>query len=393
MKADLQDGDGSRTDLTLLTEFSDVILAGYAPVTRDKHQGTLLRFARWLEPRGLLDAVSGDITTWLEAAAERTRSDRVHSLHAFYNWALNEGLVSRDPAAPLTRQHRRPLVAGDFPEQIRAWWISQERRNLARSTIDARARELRLFHDWLAPKAVVDASEIDIETWLDTRRLTPRARYTSISHLHVFYRWAKRAEIADDDPTERIDRPRLPQLVPRPISETVLEDAIDQATPQVRAMLCLAAFAGLRAKEIAGMRREDILDHLDPPILIVTAPKGNRQRTVPISPRLWAALEPMLPRSGYLFCAANGAAWPAWKVSMEVGNHLHAIGSSATCHSARHYFGTHVYANSLDLRLTQELLGHSSPTTTACYVQFNRSKAADVVSTLGVHPPPKEQRP
>ena len=149
------------------------------------------------------------------------------------------------------------------------------------------------------------------------------------------------------------------------------------------------AYAGLRAKEIAGLRRQDILEHLDPPVLIVSAPKGNKERTLPLHPSTWGSLRQMgMPRSGYLFAYANGKQWAAWKVSHVVNEHLHSLGIDATCHKLRHHFGTHVYANSLDLRLTQELLGHSSPTTTAGYVQFNRSKADEIVRSFG---PQKEE--
>lgn len=371
--------------LDCIVRFEDDALTGLAPITRDKRQGHLLRFARWLQPKGLLDATSEDIIGWLDSISPnaKTRADRISALHSFYNWALNLELVDRDPAAPMIKV-RRPLAAGDFPDTIRAWWVSQERRNLAPSTIAGRARGVRRLHDWLAPRTVYDATAADLEAWLDSCRLAPRARYKAISDLHGFYRWACRHGIVETDPTDEIDRPRLPQAVPRPITPAHLGLALDRADAETAAMLYLAAFAGLRSKEIAGVRREDILEHLDPPVLIVTAPKGNRQRTLPLHPQVWAALAMRLPRSGFVFPSANGDARPPWKISATVNGHLHSLGIPASCHQLRHYFGTNVYANSLDLRLTQELMGHSSPTTTACYVQFNRSGAADVVGSLTV---------
>ncbi len=378
----------SGADLTLLVRFEDETMTGLSPLTRHTRQGTALRFAKWLEPRSLLDATTGDIAAWLDelGVSAKTRGDRVGQLHQFYNWALNENLVGRDPAAPLARQ-RRPINAGDFPDIARGWWIAQERKALAPTTIKSRACCLRLFFDWLAPKALVDATEPDVEAWLDSRKMAPKARYRAISDLHMFYRWAKTQGIVGEDPTENIDRPRLRQMVPRPIPGPDLEKAVERADPTVRAMLHLAALNGLRAKEIAGLRRCDLLEHLDPPMLIVSAPKGRRERSLPLHPTVWESLRQAgMPRSGYLFAYPNGRQWPAWKVSGEVNTHLASLGIPATLHQCRHYFGTEVYAASLDLRLTQELLGHSSPTTTAGYVQFSRSRATEIVGALNITP-------
>jgi site-specific recombinase XerD len=382
--------DHAGTDLELIVGFEDT-MAGLSPLTARGRIGAVLRFARWLEPARLVDATTGDISRWLDSLdlAASTRSDRVAALHRFYNWLVNEGTVDRDPAAPLTRQ-RRPVDAGDFPAIARGFWIAQERKALAPSTITARALQLRLFFDWLAPRSIVDATTADIELWLDGRRLGPKARYRAISNLHMFYTWARREGLVGVDPTERIDRPRLPVGVPRPISDEHLARAIAEAGPVTRAILCVAAFEGLRAKEIAGLRREDILDQLDEPMLIVAAPKGRRERTVPLHPVAWEAIAAAgPPRSGYLFAYRNRKPWPAWKVSQTANGHLGRLQIPSTLHKLRHWYATRVYAASLDLRLTQELLGHSSPTTTAVYTAYSKAKATEVVGTLTLDSPPR----
>ena len=59
-------------------------------------------------------------------------------------------------------------------------------------------------------------------------------------------------------------------------------------------------------------------------------------------------------------------------------------GIDATAHQLRHYFATEVYASSKDIRVTQELLGHSSPSTTANYVAFSHVDAAAAVASLSL---------
>ena len=63
---------------------------------------------------------------------------------------------------------------------------------------------------------------------------------------------------------------------------------------------------------------------------------------------------------------------------------LRNLGIESTFHAPRHYFATSVYSASLDLRLTQDLMGHASPTTTAVYPAWDASKATDVIAGLEV---------
>lgn len=390
------DGEAAGSDLDLLVRFEDETMVDLSPLTVQSRQGAVLRFARWLAPKSLLEATTGDISTWLDGLglAAGTRRDRTAALHHFYNWLLNEQLVDRDPAAPLIKM-RAPITAGELPGLLRGHLVAQERRGLARSSIEKRARMVRQLFDWLAPKSVCDATTDDIERFLDSirsrsgGRKSSKTTYNYISNLHAFYRWARREGLVTEDPTENIDRPRLSQNVPRPMSDADLIAALELADPPMRVMLCLGAFGGLRAKEIAGITREDILDHLDPPIIIVSAPKGRRQRALPLHPETWKAMQALpLPRGGPLFTWPDGRTFHPWKVSSVINTYLHGLGIAATCHQMRHAFATKVYGASLDIRLTQELMGHSSPTTTAVYVQFNRTAAHDVVNGLMLDPGP-----
>lgn len=62
------------------------------------------------------------------------------------------------------------------------------------------------------------------------------------------------------------------------------------------------------------------------------------------------------------------------------------MGIAATAHQLRHWFGSQLYAKTRDLRMVQEMLGHSSPTTTAIYAAFNPGDAVDAVQSLSAVP-------
>jgi integrase/recombinase XerC len=91
-----------------------------------------------------------------------------------------------------------------------------------------------------------------------------------------------------------------------------------------------------------------------------------------------------MPRTGYLFRRPQGGPFsPNW-LSACVSRYLAELGIDATCHQARHWFASEVYANCHDIRITQELLGHSDPSTTAGYIAYSHVDAAAAVGSLRI---------
>lgn len=359
--------------------------------TRHDRQRYLLSFARHLGSRALLDATPRDVDRWLATRnlAPNRRSLYAGALSAFYRWAEGESLVRHDPAAAHLVRHR--LDFGDFWEVTRGYRRAQERRGLALNTQKNAKYVLWRLYDFLQPKALLDATTADVEAFLDSRGLSAPSRRGYVSRLHGFYSWAVEEGLLEVAPTARIIRPLLPRYVPRPIADDDLARAIAVATPRLRAWFLLAAYQGLRCQEIAGIHREDLLDEVTPPVLIVRAGKGKRERILPLHPDVWAALVAHgLPRSGQVFSDTRmGVARrpiKAHTVSHHGNSFLHELGITSTMHQLRHWHGTRLYSSTLDLRMVQEILGHSSPTTTARYVAFNPGDAVAAVTSLSVRP-------
>jgi len=225
-----------------------------------------------------------------------------------------------------------------------------------------------------AGRDLVDVTTEQIEAWLDSRDNCPRTRYTDISHVAAYFRWAIREGLTDVDPTARIDRPKVVPGLPRPIDGDDLRLALLQAVdPRLSAMMHLAAFGGLRCAEIAALRSEDISGDM-----MLIHGKGGKQRVVPVHPLIHAAVRALhAPAYGLLFDM------PPWKVSHVIRDHLQACGVRASAHQLRHWFATTAYeASGSDLRMVQELLGHSSPTTTAVYTRWARGRSLEVVASM-----------
>lgn len=267
----------------------------------------------------------------------------------------------------------------DHDKALLAWLRDQRRRNLSEGTIEKRESVARRCSTH-AGRPMLELTREHIEAWLDSRRtVTPRTRYAYISHLAAFFTWAIREDLAVHDPTVKITRPKVHVGLPRPIATGDLRTAIDAApTVELRAMLKLAAYEGMRCHEIAQMQAADVLDTHDPPLVLIHG-KGGKERLVPLHPDALAELRCHgIPNRGHVF-----GPYPAWKVSHMIRAHLHDCDVRASAHQLRHWFGTSTYEQSGgDLRMVQDLLGHSSPATTAIYTKWSRAKASVVVARL-----------
>ena len=220
--------------------------------------------------------------------------------------------------------------------------------------------------------------------WLDSHKLNPKTRYSYISHLASFWRWAVINDLTIVDVTMKLSRPKMRRGLPRPLAVEDLRMLIDRApTTAMKAMITLGGFAGLRCMEIAQIAVNDILETMNPPCLIVANGKGGKSRVIPISAPVIDALRAHGgPSQGAIFRDDNGDPYYPWKISQILRKHIHDCGLNTSGHALRHTFGTEVYRRSNDLRMTQELLGHSSPQTTAVYCAWAQDKAAGVVATL-----------
>jgi integrase/recombinase XerC len=163
------------------------------------------------------------------------------------------------------------------------------------------------------------------------------------------------------NPMRSLPRPQMPRGLPRPITDVQLRDLLGGVEGRIRTWSLLAAYEGLRCCEIAGLRREDV----GPDSLRIVG-KGDKEAVLPTHPLVWDAVR-RLP-DGPVARSRAGDPVDAHYVSHTAIVHFAVAGArGVTLHRLRHWFGTTVYRQTRDLRRTQELLRHASPTTTAVY--------------------------
>lgn len=309
------------------------------------------------------------------------------------NEVIRRALVEAVEASPVPlarweattrRMDRDRRAVESVPVELAEHLETLALRNLRASTIYQRRRTIMRLARYLGDVGLLDVSAEELSDFL-SRPLSAESRATEISHLRSFYRWAWKTRRTGEDLGDHLERPKLARRLPRPAEPADLAHAIEEANERVRPWLYLAAFAGLRCHEIAHLRREDVLDHHEPPVLVVVDGKGGRQRVVPLAVELVEELRRWdLPRSGWLFTRRDGLDGPVapHTVSHIGARHLRACGVPATMHQLRHLFGTTMYRRTRDLRVVQELLGHSSPATTAGYAAWSPEAAAVAVRDL-----------
>jgi integrase/recombinase XerD len=206
----------------------------------------------------------------------------------------------------------------------------------------------------------------------------PWTRCTYWMTVRCWVTWALAEGIICADPTARLAKPRTPKCVPRPVSDNVITALLaNPPNARVRAYVALAALAGLRVHEIAKVRGEDI----DPAGWLYVDGKGGTRAAIPLHPQL-ASIAATMPPVDWWF-PHNGTHVSGEWVSTCIRRALRAVGSTATAHQLRHSFGTAVLRSSHDLRVTQELLRHSSPASTAIYTQVADLDKVDAIRALG----------
>lgn len=257
----------------------------------------------------------------------------------------------------------------NLTEQFFDWC---QREGTPPNTIAARRRTLASLGD-----AGVATRE-DVELWWDSRaHLARSTRANDLANLRTFYKWCRRWEHRDDDPTLRLDAPKVSRGLPRPMSKHDLRLLLDALPPDLRRAVCLGAYAGLRVSEAAALHWSDV--DLETNVVRVNESKGGKSRMVKVSPLL---IDELLPRNdGYVVTGESGAMTAA-VLQRRVNRAIKGSKVDATFHQLRHRYGTVAYQATGDLLAVGRQMGHSSPVTTAIYAQASDDITAKIAAAV-----------
>jgi site-specific recombinase XerD len=273
----------------------------------------------------------------------------------------------------------------------------------ADATRVAYVADVRAFAQWVARSDVVAPAGVDrlmlrrYLASLGTRRLARATVARKAAALRCYFAWLTRAGRITADPARTLRAPAGAGRLPRVLSGgevTSMLDAATAAEPDAvtirdRAVLELLYAAGLRVSELCGLDRGGV-DLAGRTVTVLG--KGGKQRRVPIHDRATAALAEWLEQGRP---AMAGPQTPHEAVFLnrrggrlgtrDVRRILDARSANPTHpHALRHTFATHLLDGGADLRVVQELLGHSSLATTQIYTHVSKERLRAVYE--GTHP-------
>lgn len=235
----------------------------------------------------------------------------------------------------------------------------------------------------------------DMRAWMAHERgrgLGARSLARALSAVKSFYRWLSDRDGFDATAVLSTRSPKFSKKLPRPISAESAGAVIATAETQARdswigardaAVVTLLYGCGLRISEALGLTGKDAPL---PDVLRITG-KGGKERLVPVLPTARAAVDTYLAicphpqeHDAPLFRGTRGGALNPRLVqkAMERARLQLGLPATATPHAMRHSFATHLLNAGGDLRAIQELLGHSSLSTTQAYTAVDTARLMDV---------------
>lgn len=265
-------------------------------------------------------------------------------------------------------------------------------RNMSPHTCQAYLRDVNAFIAFLIPadsdndvdQTIATVDKLCIRRWLaelmKTRKKITVAR--KLASLRCFFLYLVRQGCLPTNPAETISSPRYEHYLPTTLDVDDVYHLLDhqiEKTPKHlrdRAIFELIYSSGLRVSEVVGL---DICDlDMDQQVVRVLG-KGGKVRIVPVGSKALARVAEYLaqPRSneseGPLFVNRNSGRLSARTVQRNLKQQLLQAGLpvSITPHSLRHSFATHLLGGGADLRAIQEMLGHSSLSTTQRYTHVS----------------------
>ncbi|MGX8939709.1 site-specific tyrosine recombinase XerD [Symbiopectobacterium sp. Eva_TO] len=268
---------------------------------------------------------------------------------------------------------------------LEAMWLE---RNLADNTLTSYRRDLTALADWLerADSDLLQVQALDLQAYLAERveggyKATSSARL--LSAMRRFFQYLYREKWRSDDPSAVLSSPKLPQRLPKDLSEAQVSallqaPCVDEPLElRDKAMLEVLYATGLRVSELVGLTIADV--SLRQGVVRVIG-KGNKERLVPLGEEAIYWLERYLEhgRPWLLNGQTLDVLFPSSRAQqMTRQTFWHRIKHYAVLasidseklspHVLRHAFATHLLNHGADLRVVQMLLGHSDLSTTQIY--------------------------
>ena len=266
-------------------------------------------------------------------------------------------------------------------------------KGLSENTTQAYRRDLTDFISGIK----VELSNINrnqITTYirnLHEKHYSPTSVMRKIASLRGFFKWLCANNYCNANPTLTLEQPKVPKKLPKVMTVQEIETLLNQhLTKLEKVILELLYDCGLRVSELVNLKINDYDLNAK---YIQCYGKGSKERIVPMGKKAVNAIKNYLPERDFLIqkfrlntkkllIHEHGREM----TRQDVYNFIHSQGKkihkTISPHTLRHSFATHLLENGADLRVVQELLGHSDVSTTQLYTHISKKRLKEVYFSI-----------
>lgn len=266
-------------------------------------------------------------------------------------------------------------------------------KGLSINTLDAYRRDLSAFMDFCFNLGAQDLNQIQ-RTHLNSYILDLREKNYSatsvtrkIASLRGYYKWLCANEICSQNPTLTLELPKIPRKLPKVMTIVEIENILREDLTKVeRLILELLYGCGLRVSELVNLKTNSIDIGAS---YLKCSGKGSKERLVPLGSKAKESLKEYYSQRDFLVKKFNletknllindsGRMFTRQDIYTFIHEQGKKIHKNISPHTLRHSFATHLLENGADLRIVQELLGHSDVSTTQLYTHISKKRLKEV---------------
>lgn len=279
-------------------------------------------------------------------------------------------------------------------------------RGYSVNTIQSYRNDLERLINFLESKGVNDFNDVDkiilssFFSTLDVMGLSTKSLARNYSSVKSFFRYLSSNDYIEQNPAIKFSAPKVRVNPPEVLSVSEINKILEQPNTKTllgirdKAMLEFAYATGVRVSELINLKLNDLF--LDEEVVRVFG-KGSKERLVPIGSHAiyWvnqylAKVRPVLAKKlisgNFVFLNSRGGKLSRMGFFKILRQYVHEAGIDKNVHphTIRHSFATHLLEGGADIRVVQELLGHSKISTTQIYTHVDRTKLREVL--MKYHP-------
>ena len=268
-------------------------------------------------------------------------------------------------------------------------------KGLSSNTVDAYRNDLTSFFDFCQMRGVLSINEIDrvdlnsFVLKLREDKYTPSSVMRKVASLRGFFKWFCANEYGKKNPAQTLEQPKLPKRLPKVMTVEELNKIINSDLTVLESIIVELLYGcGLRVSELVNLK----LNNIDVKQKYIQCyGKGSKERIVPFGNKAKNAINKYLKQREIivlehklganlktLLLKDNGNKVSRQDVYNFIRKQGEKINKTISPHTLRHSFATHLLENGADLRVVQELLGHSDVATTQLYTHITKKRLKEV---------------